>query len=354
MHGSQLVHGAEDYSDFRFSLIRMATIDSIEAGSQTGSMTLDSRYLGAPELAPDAPFHAGEVALQSEAGVAERMARLGAQMIRGYLPEQHRLFFPQLPFLVVGSVDARGQPTASLLSGEPGFVSSPDPHTLRIEALPRPGDPLTEALAEGAPLGLLGIQPHTARRNRANGRVLARDAAGFSLAVQQSFGNCPKYIVRREAIHVGASRSTPARVREGLDERQRAMVAAADTFFLASAHPEAAQGTLRAHGVDVSHRGGPPGFAAFIDDDTFAIPDFRGNDLYNTLGNLRLQPAAGLLFIDVAGGDVLQLEARAEVVAGAHPLDGAAASGRLVRFRVLRSREFRGASGLLFHPPRAE
>jgi hypothetical protein len=299
--------------------------------------------------APASPFHSGEVALQQEAGVAARMARIGAQVIRDHLPEQHRLFFPLLPFLVVGSVDARGQPQASLLSAPPGFVSSPDPRTLRVDALPRPGDPLAEALHEGAPLGLLGIQPHTARRNRANGRVLALDASGFSLSVSQSFGNCPKYIVRREAFYVGASRSIAPRVRERLGERERSIVAAADTFFLASAHPEAAVASERAHGVDVSHRGGPPGFAAFVDDDTFIIPDFRGNDLYNTLGNLRLQPAAGLLFIDVDRGDVLQLEARAEAVAGAHPLSHPAASGRIVRFQVQRSRLFPAASGLLFH-----
>lgn len=299
----------------------------------------------------EALFHAGEVALQREAGVAERMARIGPQVIRDHLPEQHRLFFPLLPFLVVGSVDARGQPQASLLSGEPGFVSSPDPRTLRVEALPRPGDPLAEPLHEGAPLGLLGIQPHTARRNRANGRVLARDASGFSLSVSQSFGNCPKYIVRREAFYVGASASIAPRVREGMGERERSIVAAADTFFLASAHPDAAAASERAHGVDVSHRGGPRGFAAFVEDDTFVIADFRGNDLYNTLGNLRLWPAAGLLFIDVDRGDVLQLEARAEAVMGTHPLSHPAASGRLVRFQVQRSRLFPAASGLLFHTP---
>jgi predicted pyridoxine 5'-phosphate oxidase superfamily flavin-nucleotide-binding protein len=313
-------------------------------------MMIDLSAVEAP-LAPTASFHAGEVALQREAGVAERMARIGVQVIREQMPEQHRLFFPLLPFVVVGSVDARGQPTASLLSAEPGFVSSPDPRTLRIDARPRPGDPLAERLAPGAPLGLLGIQPHTARRNRANGRVLASDSTGFSLGVEQSFGNCPKYIVRREALYVGASAAIPALVRDGLGERERAIVSAADTFFLASAHPDAAAGTHRAHGVDVSHRGGVPGFAAFSDDDTFVIADYRGNDFYNTLGNLRLHAAAGLLFIDVAGGDVLQLEASTEVVAGTHPVSSPAATGRLVRFRVQRSRLFPGASGLVFHRP---
>ena len=71
-----------------------------------------------------ASFHAGEVALQREAGVAERMSRLGQQVVRRLLPEQHRQFFPQLPFLIVGSLDARGQPSASLLAGPPASCAS--------------------------------------------------------------------------------------------------------------------------------------------------------------------------------------------------------------------------------------
>lgn len=303
-------------------------------------------------LSPTVSFHAGEVALQREAGVAERMARIGPQVIRDQMPEQHRLFYPLLPFLVVGSVDERGQPTASLLRGAPGFVSSPDPATLRIDAQPLAGDPLGAQLRAGAALGLLGIQAHTARRNRANGMVVAADAGGFSLGVRQSFGNCPKYIVRREATFVGAG-ATPTEplVSETLGPRERALIASADTFFLASAHPEAASGRERAHGVDVSHRGGPPGFAAFIDEQTFVIPDFPGNNFYNTLGNLRLNAAAGLLFIDVVGGDVLQLEASAEIATGTHPLAGPEFEARVVRFRVQRARAFRAASGLRFREP---
>jgi predicted pyridoxine 5'-phosphate oxidase superfamily flavin-nucleotide-binding protein len=126
------------------------------------------------------------------------------------------------------------------------------------------------------------------------------------------------------------------------------LIARADTFYLASAHPSAPRAGARSHGVDVSHRGGPPGFALFTDDATFVIPDFRGNDLYNTLGNLRLNPSAGLLFIDAAHGDVLQLEATAKLVVGSHPLAGDAGTGRIVRFDVQRARFFPGASALRF------
>lgn len=301
----------------------------------------------------DSAFHAGEAACHADVGVKERMARLGSQVIRGYMPEQHRDFFPMLPFVVVGSVDERGQPSASLLSAPDGFVFSPDPRSLRVDALPFTDDPLHENLHAGAPLGLLGIQAHTRRRNRVNGRVRARDAIGFDLGVEQSFGNCPKYIVPREAVYVGAE-TRRAELASGLDERARRLIAASDTFYLASAHPNARQSREASEGVDVSHRGGPPGFAHFTSDRSFSIPDFQGNNFFNTLGNLRLDPRAGLLFIDIASGDVLSLEADASATPGSHPLATAANTGRVVRFEVRRSRFWERASPLRFRPATAD
>jgi predicted pyridoxine 5'-phosphate oxidase superfamily flavin-nucleotide-binding protein len=293
-------------------------------------------------------FHAGERALQTGAGVAERLERLGPQVIRDHLPQQHRDFFALLPFIIVGSLDERDRPTASLLAAPPGFVRSPDPKTLRIDALARHDDPLHENLRPGAPLALLGIQPHTRRRNRANGRVLERDDRGFAVEVRQSFGNCPKYIHPREVTYVGAARSLPAVVSDGLGSAERALVSRADTFFIASAHPEARSGGARAHGIDVSHRGGPQGFVHFTAHDTLVVPDFRGNNFFNTLGNLHLHPAAGLLFIDPMSGDVLQLDVRSETRAGTHPFGGSEHSGRVLCFVVQRARWFRAASPLHF------
>jgi uncharacterized protein len=293
-------------------------------------------------------FHAGEAALQGEVGAAERMQRIGPQVIRAQLPEQHREFFHQLPFVVVGSIDPQGQPSASLLAGAPGFVVSPDPSRLRIDALPSADDPLSANLHTGAALGVLGILAHERRRNRVNGRLIELDASGFSLAVDQSFGNCPKYIWPREPVYVGARPEQAARRSDSLTERERALVASADTFYLASAHPEAGTSSARSHGVDVSHRGGPPGFAHFTDDATFIIPDFRGNNFYNSLGNLQLNPRAGLLFLDFEQGDLLLLEAITEMTAGAHPLAGAYGTGRILRFHVRLARFLPGASPLRF------
>jgi predicted pyridoxine 5'-phosphate oxidase superfamily flavin-nucleotide-binding protein len=282
-------------------------------------------------------FHAGERAMQERAGVRERMAQVGGQVIRTFMPEQHRSFFRQLPFVVVGSLDAVRQPWASLLAGTPGFVESPSPTALRFNTLPTAHSPLAAALRPGASLGLLGIEPHTRRRNRANGVVTETDARGFDVDVEQSFGNCPKYIQAREAIHVDMA-EFPSSVRSNaLDTRTAGLVAAADTFFIATAHPLAGDRSDRAHGVDVSHRGGKPGFVRVEDSRTLLVPDFSGNFFFNTLGNLAANPRAGLLFPDFAIGALLHLAVEAEIIWEGADLAGFAGAQRLLRLHTRES-----------------
>jgi predicted pyridoxine 5'-phosphate oxidase superfamily flavin-nucleotide-binding protein len=257
------------------------------------------------------PFHAGELAVQERAGVRERVAELGPRLVRATMPEQHRELFARLPMLLVGSVDAHGQPWASALFGAPGFVLTPDARRLRVNALPVPSDPLHEHLAARAPLGLLGVEPATRRRNRANGRVVEYDSSGFVLAIEQSFGNCPQYIEARTPLRgVWLPNPAPASRASGrvLAAAARALVESSDTFFIASA---------AAGAVDVSHRGGAAGFVRLDSSaagDVLTLPDYRGNNLFNTLGNIEANPRAGLLFVDWSKGDVLHLACYAEIV----------------------------------------
>ncbi len=280
-----------------------------------------------PLEAPTAdPFHAGEHALQARAGLRARMADIGARVIRDHMPDQHRDFFALLPFLLVGSTDDRGQPWASVLHGAPGFVQSPDPRRLRIAARPPAGSALAAHLIEGASLGLLGIQQHTRRRNRMNGRVVAADDDGFEVAVEHSFGNCPKYIRVREAHALGgAALSAAPEARPALDDEARALIADADTLFIASTH---------AGQVDVSHRGGAPGFVRIDEEGRLLLPDYAGNFFFNTLGNLLLEPRAGLLFIDFERGDLLQLSATAELIWDGPLVEAHPGALRLLRLSV--------------------
>ena len=259
------------------------------------------------------PFHAGEREVQERAGVRERAELLGQHMIRDYMPEQHRAFFAQLPFLVVGSLSADGQPWASIVAGPPGFASTPSATRLQIAAAPLPGDPLAQHLELGKPLGVLGIQLETRRRNRANGRVVAHAAGGFSLEVEQSFGNCPKFISVRSLQPRAASPPPAARELDprALPSAALRVIAHADTCFIASASARRPERQDASQGVDVSHRGGPAGFIAqelgASGGLRLRIPDYAGNNAFNTLGNISVHPRAGLLVPDFTSGDLLSL-----------------------------------------------
>ena len=148
----------------------------------------------------ESPFHEGERRAQERAGVADKIEGPGRRMIRAYMPDEHRELFERLPYFVAAAADAQGRLWASMLVGEAGFVRTPDEHTLRLGALPTEGDPLRPLLQPGHPVGLLGIELTTRRRNRVNGHVIARDDAGFAVRVQQSFGNCPQYIQARTPL----------------------------------------------------------------------------------------------------------------------------------------------------------
>lgn len=258
------------------------------------------------------PFHEGEQEIQTRLGRRDEMERFGRRVIRPFLPEQHREFYAQLPYVAVGAVDADGRPWASLAFGEPGFLASPDPRSLRLETRFHPGDPVAGALDAGAPVGLLGIELSTRRRNRVNGRVSDRKGDVRGITVDQSFGNCPQYIQTRALDPAPRLPSTPpdAEPDTRFSETDRALIASADTFFVASATP--ARASAR-EGVDVSHRGGRPGFVR-IDGKTLTIPDYTGNFHFNTLGNFLINPRAGLAFVDFATGDMLLMTGRVEIL----------------------------------------
>lgn len=285
----------------------------------------------------ESPFHPGEQAIQARLGHRERTETMGRRMIRDFLPEQHQKFYAQLTYFLVGTVDANGDLWASILVGEPGFISAPNDHTLSIAAQPLFGDPLTDNLAVGSEIGLLGIELHTRRRNRVNGVVSALTPDGFEVQVRQTFGNCPKYIQARafDLKSFVPTASKPVQSLTVLGETERAAIASADTFFIATAYLNEAAGAAK--GVDVSHRGGKPGFVR-IEGNTLTIPDFVGNNMYNTFGNIEANPHAGLLFIDFNKGHLLYLTGRAEVIWDGPEIALYEGAERLLRFHIERGK----------------
>lgn len=262
------------------------------------------------------PFHRGEHEVQSRVGVRESTEQIGQRFIRRFLPGEHKAFYSQLPFVLIGAIDTEGRPWASILMGRPGFVDAPDAHTLEIGARQVFGDPLGGLLDEGTNLGLLGIEYQTRRRNRLSGTVTNHTDQSTTLKIDQTFGNCPQYIQSRdyellpEIDAIGLPRTT--KKFHSLGKRAREIIRAADNFYIATHYSENQDDASQ--GADVSHRGGKPGFVRIDNDRTLTFPDFAGNNHFNTIGNIFVIPRAGLLFVDFDDGDLLYLTCTAEII----------------------------------------
>lgn len=295
------------------------------------------------------PYHAGEQALHERFGRKEHQETMARQIHRPYMPDEHRIFFGQLSFILIGSVDGDGWPWASILFGRPGYITSPSDTRLSFASPPIPGDPLAANLRAGAPLGLLGIELPTRRRNRMNGIVAQQDGADFAVDVVQSYGNCPQYIQSRAHRFVrDPAVPFPAERHEfhELDEATTALIRTSDTFFVASHNDR--EDVHDTGGADVNHRGGRPGFVK-VDGNVLTIPDYVGNFAFNTLGNFLVNPRAGLLFIDFETGDIVQLTGTVEVLldktAEVAAFEGAE---RAWRFTLVRGHRLKAASPLRF------
>jgi predicted pyridoxine 5'-phosphate oxidase superfamily flavin-nucleotide-binding protein len=255
---------------------------------------------------PSGPYHPGEIEVQQRAGVRNQAVEVG-RIVAASIPEDLEPTLAGFRLAVAASVDAQGRVWASLLTGEPGFLQVVDEGRLRLDARPPVGDPLMENLGGNATLGLLVFDPATRRRLRFNGTGIPDQGNGLYLDIEQVYGNCRKYIQSRR-LRQGARPTNPKAAVHSrrLSAAQQAHIAAADTFFIASVHPEG--------GADASHRGGRPGFVHVSSDRLLSFPDYPGNNMFNTLGNLAACPQAGLLFVDFESGDLLQITGRAGLV----------------------------------------
>ena len=280
------------------------------------------------------PFHRGEQAIQQQLGVREQMERFGSRVIRDHMPEQHREFYQQLPFIFVGHADAHGCPWASILFNEPGFIHSPDNKTLSINALPVAGDPLADTLTPGTRLGFLGIELPTRRRNRLAAHIVESPDQTIRIQVDQSFGNCPQYIQTREIERVEDKDLPASTVTElqQLDTRAQSLINNSDTFFVAS-YVSNNSGEA-SEGADVSHRGGRPGFIRVDSGSTLTIPDYLGNNHFNTFGNFAENAKAGLLFMDFENGHLLTLTGTVEILSDSPDTEHFEGAERLWKFHI--------------------
>ena len=288
-------------------------------------------------MATTSPFHAGELAVQARAGVAHS-ARMNGAALRSQIPAGAVPFLAQQPMVIVASISQDDSVWASVLLGNPGFLQAEGVQGVSFDVNPprsAPDDPLWRNLQDNSHIGLLVIELGSRRRLRVNGRARTTAAGRVSIDVESAYPNCPKYIQRRQfKLPVQAESEGPIASRHGslLTADHRDWILRADTLFVASAHP--------GQGADASHRGGRPGFVQIPHPQTLRIPDYPGNNMFNTLGNFENYPHAGLAFVDFEQGRLLQLTGRPVIRWDISDPDGrSGGSGRFWDFEVEAWRE---------------
>ncbi|MFN6555286.1 pyridoxamine 5'-phosphate oxidase family protein [Mycolicibacterium septicum] len=249
-------------------------------------------------------YHSGELAVQRRMGQEAIATRVG-RMIRTEVPAAAAEFLAEQPMIVIAAAGDDGRVWTSLIAGPPGFVHADDPRTILLEGLPAPGDPVGDALRSEQQIGMIAIEPQTRRRMRVNGSA-EPVGTGLRIHTDQVYSNCPKYISRRHIAEVRSADGLPDVQRgESLTNRQQALIARADAFFIGSADT--------AGNADASHRGGNPGFLQVLSPRQLRWPDYRGNSMFMTLGNIAANPRCGLLVVDWHSGSTIQLTGTAEI-----------------------------------------
>lgn len=280
------------------------------------------------------PFHEGERAVQERAGETHTALLNGAMISTAIMPGAIA-FIARQPWAIFGGTDSEGRLWCSALVGEPGFVAaSEDGRQMQFDlsrAPVHPANPLLASHPIGRPTGALFIELATRRRLRVNGRILKASTGQLHMVVEEAFPNCPKFIQKRTILSTrGSARSArEARIGEVLGKVQRDQIQAAETLFLATIHPN--------RGVDASHRGGTPGFVEVLDGSTLRLPDYLGNGLFNSFGNLEVDCRMGMLFPAFGSGELLHLSGAGRVVWDAPDPEGrTAGTYRFLEFKVDR------------------
>lgn len=283
-------------------------------------------------------FHSGEIRVQNQAGVRDEAERL-CHVISSTLKPSAQEFILTQQLAVASTVDANGRVWASLLTGKPGFLQVLNTQKVQINTNHIYLDYLLKNLESNQDIGLLIIDLANRRRLRLNGKAEVHQE-NIQVQIQQVFFNCPKYIQSRyiEKSVTEKLGKTDVLSRDTLNSPEQIWITQSDTFFIASYHPES--------GADASHRGGLPGFVKVLNSQKLLFPDYSGNNMFQTFGNLIINPNAGLLFIDFDQGNTLQITGKAKVIWEQERLNEFAGAQRLVEFDIEQVLVTKNASAL--------
>jgi len=252
------------------------------------------------------PFHEGELEVQRLAGEQEIATKVGDLIQETVLPRALD-FIRQQSVIWIGIEDQENLLWAFPLFGSPGFINPNEGEMIEIylgkkHAIP---DKWLSYLKKGKSIACLVIELSSRRRVRINGIIQGINEGRLEIDVQQTYPNCPKYIRKRELqgepdLYQFHYKSSGTAINAQLEN----IINQSDTAFVASNGP---------NGADVSHRGGASGFIKCESDNKITVPDYKGNSMFNTLGNFKANPFGGLIIIEFNQDYYLQLTGKINI-----------------------------------------
>ncbi|KAF2728410.1 hypothetical protein EJ04DRAFT_516624 [Polyplosphaeria fusca] len=255
------------------------------------------------------------------------------------LTPQASFLLQRAPLLAFGTLDSQDRPWTTLWGGQPGFSEALGGGIIGtrtfVDAI---NDPVVQALVGGTEKGEmrsgnekmlsgLTIDLMTRKRVKIAGRMLAgalseveveyeggvkhaenapeqQNQLQLVYKVDQSLGNCPKYLNQYE-IQPALTTSKLVEQSPNLSNEAKALIAKSDMFFLSTSTED---------DMDTNHRGGPTGFVRIVSDTEIAYPEYSGNRLYQSLGNLQMNPKIGITFPDYETGEILYITGTTEIL----------------------------------------
>ncbi|WP_404333121.1 pyridoxamine 5'-phosphate oxidase family protein [Mesobacillus maritimus] len=252
-------------------------------------------------------FHPGERKVQSMLSVT-KSANLVGRTILPFMKESFQFFIESQPMVVIGSTDPQGYLWSSLVCGNLGFIRIINERIIRIHIKKQENEMLFTNINSNNNVGMIVIDFSSRIRIRINGVANILDDETIEVKTEQVYGNCPKFIQARK-IKINKfddNKTIQTLHRKNLNNNQEIWIEQADTFFISSSNSLGK--------TDVSHRGGQAGFVSILNETTLLYPDYVGNMMFNTLGNIVENTKTGLLFIDFQKGHTLQLTGDSEII----------------------------------------
>lgn len=280
-------------------------------------------------------FHTGQLAVQKITG-EEEIAKARIPMIQSSLHPRSVSFIEHQVLAFLGSEDLNEDIWLSLLVGERGFISIPSLQEIKFDLSKITSDRTDIFFKNIKTKSTVGMLFHDAARRaryRAWG-IANQEGDQLSFDIRMGYPSCPKHI-QREVIELPEDTTAISpKYQNGtaLGKLEKDWILNAHTFFIAT--------QTKKGDIEASHRGGDPGFIEIQENGLLRVPDYLGNSMFSTLGNIYENPKAALLFIDYKKGETLQLTGHAELQFDQNSQDDFYTSGETGRFWTFETKRW--------------